>query len=701
MPTGADQKELDYCKEVFMWCQNARRPIESRIVQYLKAYRAWDDNYKMYERLYGGMGWRSTLFFPIVFSNIETLVPKIVMAIAGEPDFMALEATEENDQELVEPFETILKRQWEHAKTFDECTSHIKGHLINGFNWSKYGWLYEEENRQMDMPIVNLWGMRLGRKKVDRRIILINRPHLTALPPERVYWDPTAKSYGSYTGEDCLVVIDRYFANKRFIDDMGAAKVWKNTGDVDYGKTAEYREELESTRKMLHNETQTEAMEFGVKEKTNPYFQQSEIIEVYGLSATGKKRWLTVMANRHTLVHSDKNPHIDPPFIYTKNSHLAGQFTGTSETEYALPLNLAINELRNLHIDNTKLRVNGMWKVSRNADIDYNQLISRPWGIVETSDMEGIEPLQLPEMSQDAVIEARQLEQDVQTGTGVVDLLRGMAIPGFGDTATGIERLVGNASARFGGRIVSCQLNFTKEYIHRMMGLNVMNLPAETAVRIAGRAGLKFVKFRVDNIKGRFDIIVRTPNEMVNKAVQVNQLLVLYNLLRGDPQIDQRALKHLLITKAIPGAEGRLIMPDTEELEPDEENIVMSNSGLVMPLPNEDHTDHVRNHMKFIQDHEHEMDEQTMKIFKHHINMHINMQMSVYAPSNAPSPFAGLMGPESLGGGNSGGGGMGRGGMAPDGGEGGGSARGQLGGISDILSAVGGGSGARAPRYGG
>jgi len=690
VPTRTEQMDIDYTVEVFKFYALWRKQIEKEYVKNMKTFRAWDDNYEMYRRLYRGLGWRSTIYFPVLYANIETLTPKIAMAICGEPDFIDLEATEENDVQFEDPFKTILTKQWEDMKGFDEACSHVKQQLVGGWAFSKTGWWHDEADVMVPRPIVNLFKTRIGSKMVKDRLVMFDGPTVTALPPERIYWDPYAKTFNDNKPTDCMVVLDRYFTTKRYLQDRAEQKVWKNVGDVDYGAVQPYQEELEVLRKYLYRESQAPSAQLQLQ---NPWHKQTEIIELYGLGRDGQKRWCIVIANRKTLLFSDRNPFIDPPLIYTRNSNVAGQMTGTSEAEYGRPLNEAINTLRNYHIDNVNLGVNQMWKIDRNADIDQNQLISRPWGIVETNSMEGIEPLPRQPITQDAPMAARELENDIQTQSGVVDFLKGTPAPGFSDTATGIERLVGSANSRFAARIVSSQINYISDLFYTMIKLNQLNMTPTQAVRIAGKNGIKFTQFNIDNVKGRFDIRFKTANEQINKAVQTNQLLVMYNLFRGDPQIDQRALKHTIVRHIVPGLEGRLIMPDNEELDPTEEDFIMLNGGLVMPLPNEDHGAHVRDHMKFLQDHQGKMPDYVAKVFMAHIKAHMQMVQSVYQPSSSTSPMTPAGGGPQLnpmqGPGGMGGNGVGAGTTTSPMGAGGGD---MGGGISDLLSAAGGGN---------
>lgn len=670
-----DQKTADYVVDVFQAYQNYRRNIETRLVKWLKMYRGWDDTYEAYKRLYGELGWRSTIFFPIIYSNIETLAPKIVMAIAGDPDFVGLMPTEENDVKAVGGVKTITFKQWEDMKAFDQIIGHVKNQLIYGFSWGKYGWEYEDFLRETTVPVLNFANIRIGRKKVLRKVVLKNRPAYKALPPERIYWDPNASE-----DSESLVLIDRYFASRRVLTEQAKEAGWKNVGNINFKATAELQEEMEFTRKNLHGEIHQNALRVEVK---NEWHQEAEVLEAYGINRNGERRKLMVVANRKTVLYDDNNQHVNgrPPFIFSKNSHLPGQMIGSSEAEYGKPLNDMINILRNYHIDNVNLSVNGMWKVSTFADVDLNQLVSRPWGIVETNDMEGIEILETPKPGPDALIEARALETDLQTLSGVVDLLKGVPAVGFSETATGIERLVAGANSRFAARIVSTQSNIITELVRQMIRMSMVNLSPTMAVRIAGKDGIEFTKLRLDNIQGDFDIQVKNANEIVSKAVRMQQKLILYNLFRGDPQIDQRELKSILITDFLPMAEGKLLMPSSEELTEDEENLLMSQGGLVIPSPNDDHPSHMRSHATFLQDHSDELTEKAIENFGKHMEAHGQIQLSVFSPLGGQLATQPGSGQNLLGGGPGGG-------RQP--GPGGPNGQGASGSVGDLISSVGG-----------
>ncbi len=681
MPTKSEQMTLDYSTEVFQYYQRWRRHIEDSLRKWLKAYKGWDDVYEQYKRLYGDFGWRSTIYFPIIHANIETLTPKIVMAVAGDPNFVGLLPTEAQDVQYVDPLRAIVFKQWDDMKAFDQCIAHIKNQLIYGYAWSKYGWFYQEAIRPMKVPVINLMGFRMGTKIDPRKVVLQNRPAMRALPIERVYWDPSATEL-----DDCMIIQDRYFIEMAKLKQLAKDNDWRNVDNIDFKATPELREEMEVTRRELNRE----ALNTPERDPLdNKHHRQVEIIESYGYDRHGKPRMLNVMANRSTLLYDDTNPHPNgrAPFLYTKNSHMAGQFTGSSEAEYALPMNNMINVLRNYHIDNVNLSVNGMWKVSTFADIDLNDLVSRPWGVVETNDMEGIMPLEIPKPGPDALLEARSLENDIQTTSGVVDFLKGVPAPGFADTATGIERLVAGANSRFAARIVSTQSNLITEMVRQMIHMNMMNLGDSVAVRMVGAGGIKFINMRMDNIQGDFDIQVKNANEIVSKAVLSQQKLVLYNLFRGDPEINQRELKRTLIMDLLPMAEGTLLMPDQDDLSFEEENLIMSQGGLVIPLPNDNHREHTAGHVKFLQDNINKMDPNAVEIITKHIQAHSEIAASVL------QPLGGQVGTQPTSPQNVQGGGTERTG-SPNNGTGGGGAAGSIG---QLLSAAGGASATQRP----
>src|SRR5882762_1885926 len=173
--------------EVWKFYALYKKQIEKECTKNLKTFRAWDDNYELYRRLYRGLGWRSTIYFPIIYSNIETLTPRMVMAICGEPDFLDLEAQDEGDTQFDDPFQTILIKQWEDMKGFDEASGHVKNNLIYGWSWSKYGWWHDEAIFPIKKPIVNLWNVRVGSRTTDQKVVLFDGPTMVALPPERIY----------------------------------------------------------------------------------------------------------------------------------------------------------------------------------------------------------------------------------------------------------------------------------------------------------------------------------------------------------------------------------------------------------------------------------------------------------------------------------------------------------------------------------
>ena len=323
-------KSVDYVAEVFNYYHDyRRRRIEGDLIKYLKAYTAYDDEYEQYKAIYGEDGWRSVLYFPIVYANIETLVPRLVMAMVGDPNVIELEATEESDVQMVDPLETILRKQWKWMGGFNQTLAHVRNVLTYGFGWVKLGWVYNEMVRRVAIPRANIFGRRVfGSVEKKQRVVVQNHPVMQSLPPERIYWDPG----GKHDLSTHMVLLDRYMASRRFVTDQQAFGDWKNVGDINWEKSPEVDDELEVTRKELNKEDPEDSYRVGPQ---NKWHKRCEIIEAYGLSLSGKPRWKIIIANRQTELFNAENPFPfgHAPLLFSRNSTVAGRFTAPRSEE--------------------------------------------------------------------------------------------------------------------------------------------------------------------------------------------------------------------------------------------------------------------------------------------------------------------------------------------------------------------------------
>lgn len=112
-------------------------------------------------------------------------------------------------------------------------------------------------------------------------------------------------------------------------------------------------------------------------------------------------------------------------------------------------LHKAYNLVRNQRFDNVNLVINRMWKMKQGAGIDPRKLNSKPGNVIALKDMDAIEPLTTPDVTNSSYKEAQELDIDMQTATGTISTADTQGEGGFVNTATGQKIRWNEFNARF------------------------------------------------------------------------------------------------------------------------------------------------------------------------------------------------------------------------------------------------------------
>ena len=100
-----------------------------------------------------------------------------------------------------------------------------------------------------------------------------------------------------------------------------------------------------------------------------------------------------MLINRDQLAWYGANPywrHGKKPYIMASYEPVTGQPYGISAMQIIEPLAHELNTQRNQRIDNVSFSLNIQRKVRRSADIDFEQLVSRPGGVIEVDSMDDV-----------------------------------------------------------------------------------------------------------------------------------------------------------------------------------------------------------------------------------------------------------------------------------------------------------------------
>jgi hypothetical protein len=486
----------------------------------------WDRFYKMYRSYLDDTAypWQSNVWVPYSFSTIETLAPRMV-ARRPQIDVMPREAA---DEEYADIQSKLIDFEWEAMKADDIIEDAVKSQLMYGTAILKMFWKTEKadvvKKEQVDETFPEL-----GTVEEEVETTIFDGPTMELVDLYDFFWDPRAIDM-----ESARWVAHRMYRTFEHLEQLQKEGVYKNVKLLEEATMLSADDEKSARRGTLGVAMPDEL------DQKNEGKRMIELIEYWE-----DDRVVTV-ANRNIVIRDEANPyrHGKKPFVRLIDQSVPHEFLGIGELEPIETLQYELNDRRNQRMDNVTLVLNRMWKVKNGANVDEDELVSDAGGVVHTDDMNGIEDLSMPDVTSSSYNEETLIKGDIQQTTGVSDFTRGIGSESLGnDTATGISLIQEAGNARF--RLKIRNLESAIEEMGRMMvSLNEQFLSEEKVIRIMGDDGLEWVAVRPDDMRGNFDVMVQSGSTLPsNEAVERKQIMEMFQIFAGDPEVNQRELK--------------------------------------------------------------------------------------------------------------------------------------------------------------
>ena len=410
------EKALTLVTERFDKAKDFRQPREDRWNSYYKLYRNYIED-KEYP-------WRSKLFIPYTFSNIETVIPRIIRAIFNEFD----------DVDVNQPVEKLLRYARSRMDLYTKLYSALKDVLIYGTFILKPFWRYETRKRYELRPFANVFGREVGSKKTKIDATFYDDPDCAVVDPYDFYVDPRAKDI-----DDALFCVHRIETTQEEIK-RNKANIYKNLDKLEemnsYPGDDTVRERTDTTK------------DYSPRDYVDSFTKKVELLEYW------ENDRVITLANRQIVLRDEENPfwHLQKPFIKGVVCPVPHEFWGIGIVEMTESLQHELNDIRNMRMDNVNIIINRMWVVERSADVEMKDPMSYPSAVHVTNDINGIKMLETQDVTSNAYMEEDRVKFDMQTATGIYDYSKGLA-PARKETATAVLSLQGEANKRFEGMI--------------------------------------------------------------------------------------------------------------------------------------------------------------------------------------------------------------------------------------------------------
>lgn len=537
------QKEVNMMNAFYMQKEDAYQyfynVLRPRYERYYKLFVAYSGDRKKEIKT-----WQSNVFVPYVQAVVETMMPRILDA---RPDFTVIGRTAE-DNLKAEKQQQLCDYLWEISGMDTVTEDVVRSSLIYGtgfmqVSWKKdtrklkflktkdigarkYKWV-EEEKTFYDAPFcewVDNFALWYDWHNVDRKLknYWFKRLILPASEIRRRYpmadQDRLAMALDSAGGD-----LTDYAAIRQLVK-SSQERITKGT---DRGVSLSYSGIYYNTQR--YQQIDPELKMYEVFEWTRPYE------DAYSVIVGGSN--VPILRSGYMPIPYDFK---EAPFIEVPYLKVPGEFEGYGIAAILESPQILLNTIKNQRLDAATLSIHKMWIVNPLANINKDELVTRPFGIIYSIDPQGVREVQFSDIKASAYKEEDLLKSDMQHASGVDDASMGIQ---NGSSATEIRHLRESTLERV--RLFINHLGSAySDVIRYWMDMERQLFTKDMTIRVTGDNGeVEYPLVEKDDLMGRFDYKASVlPSIAGQQDVKKKQDMDLFQLLITLPFIDQRKL---------------------------------------------------------------------------------------------------------------------------------------------------------------
>jgi hypothetical protein len=480
--------------------------------------------------------WQANVYVPYAHAVVETLKPRILDA---RPE-LGVQGRTEDDQRKAPKIKQSLDYNWEISKADDVTELLVGSSLVYGTGYMQAFW--KKDVRELDF----LDTKDLAKKKLKwtkRKQVFYDAPYVEWVDNYDLWYDwhnvdTKDKQYWFRRKVLNGATIKRRYPNcdKKRLE----MALKKQSGDLtDY---AQIRNEV----KLTHEGT-TKGDDFAtmISGLSGQAYMQTEdqdlkMHEVFEWTRPFDDRYV-VMVNDVPILKGGEMPipydYKEASFIAVPFLKLANEFEG-----YGVPMllespQILLNMIKNQRLDAMTLNIHKMWVVNPLANINKEELVTRPFGIIYSTDPNGVREIQFSDIKASAYKEEELLKGDMRYGIGVDDFSMGGG--GSAGSATEVRHLRESTLERV--RLFVNHLGSAFSDLERFwISMQRQFFTKAFIIRITGDNGkIEYPLIEKDDLKGEFDFKATVlPSIAGQNEIKKKQDMDLFQLLASfvDPQ---------------------------------------------------------------------------------------------------------------------------------------------------------------------
>jgi len=502
-----------------------------------------DRSYKLYmsytgDREKAKKPWQANIFVPYINSAVETLMPRILDA---RPEFTT-KGRNIDDEEKSTKQNKLMDFTWEMSEMDRKQELVVRSSLVYGTGFWQVYWKKDVVNGKF-LDTKSLYDKKLVYK--DKEIVRYDGPCADHVDNYSLLydWHNVERKSKQYWIKRLILSAEDVKKKYPYADKKRLLAAFKSgSGDLeDFGKI---RTEIKTVQESVYKGAK-EAYASGdsYNDASNADIKMYEVFE--WLRPLDDQFGVIVGAGHVPILKGASIPFPydfkETPFIEVPYLKLPGEFEGIG-----LPLllenpQLMLNLIKNQRLDAATLGIHKMWIVNPLSNINKNDLVVRPFGIIWTPDPSGVREVQFSDVKPSAYREEELLKNDLRYSSGVDDFSMGAG--GGAGSATEVRHLRESTLERV--RLFVNHLGESYSDIMRYwMDMYRQFFNKKFTIRVTGDGGsVEYPLIEKDDFSGKFDYIATVlPSFAGQNDIKKKQDMDLFQLLITQPWVDPKKL---------------------------------------------------------------------------------------------------------------------------------------------------------------
>lgn len=546
-PSDYGPEEVEFQSRFHLQMNDARRHflyiIKPRLDRSYKLYIAYNG-----DRALQIKSWQSNIFVPYIQAVVETLMPRVLDA---RPDFNVQGRTAE-DQPKAEKQQQLGDYLWELSKMDKVTEDVVRSSLVYGMGYLQAFWK-KDVRKQKFLKTQDLLKKKYVWKEEERTFY--DAPCAEWVDNYNLMydWHNTDRASKQYWFKRMVLTapeIKRKYPNA----DPERLELALNNPGGDLQDYASVRVQVKQNQQMIVKGSNTwngPAYGWG-SDKYNtfgdPELQMYEVFEwtqpfadMYSVHVGGG--WTPIFKNGWMPIPYDFKEVTFIDFPYLK---VPGEFEG-----YGLPMilenpQIMMNMIKNQRLDSATLSIHKMWIVNPLANINKEELVTRPFGIIYSVDPNGVREVQFSDIKASAYKEEDLLKSDMRYASGVDDFSMGGG--GGASSATEVRHLRESTLERVRLFVNHLGDGFS-DLMRYWMDMSRQFFTKEMIIRIIGDDGKEmFPLIEKSDLEGKFDYKAAVlPSIAGQQDIKKKQDMDLFQLLINLPFVDPQKLTQKIL----------------------------------------------------------------------------------------------------------------------------------------------------------